>query len=38
VVKSGKTGEVWMDVMHSAVATLKKDPAGKWKIAFLGYA
>jgi ketosteroid isomerase-like protein len=33
-----KTDEVWMDVMHSAVAVLKKDATGKWRIAFLAYA
>jgi len=38
VVKTTNTGEVWMDVIHSEVAALKKDAAGKWKISFLGYA
>jgi ketosteroid isomerase-like protein len=37
VLKTIKTNEVVVDVSHSAVATLKKDAAGKWKMAFLGY-
>ena len=37
VVTNVKTNEVVNDVLYSALVTLKKDEAGKWKIAFLVY-
>jgi hypothetical protein len=37
VAKNIQTDEVGMDVIHTALATLKKDASGKWKITLLGY-
>jgi ketosteroid isomerase-like protein len=38
LAKKIETGEVVKDALISAVVTLKKDAAGKWKIAVIGYS